>query len=90
MTTWTLHPDFNDLLVVDDEAMVLTRDQVLRIGPIASVLVEACQHAPASSDTLVTLCCEVFGAPPEGSADEAVAANLEELARLHVLTEVLL
>ena len=88
MSAWTLHPDFNDLLMVDDEAMVLTRDEVLRIGPIASLLIEACQAGPASSDALVGLCVDVFGAPPEGDAHEAVGAQLAELQRRHVLAEV--
>ena len=38
----SLHPDVVDLLVTDEGALVMLRGELLRLGPVAALIVAAC------------------------------------------------
>lgn len=74
-----------DLLVADGEALVLLApDQVVRLSPIATALVEA-TATPASVDHLITVTEQQFGAAPNCGTPSAVAAILAELVAAGIL-----
>ena len=74
-----------DTLTVDDEVAVLLEHQLLRLGPIASAIVELLLEHPRDVDTLTVALEERFGAPADGSARDAVEEQLRALAERGVV-----
>ena len=71
--------DLTDFLPVDGESLVLLDDQVLRLGPVATLLLEVLGDGPVTLDHLTDELAAAFGTPPDGSLAEAVAAQLGAL-----------
>lgn len=85
MTTYRVGDDVNDLLVIGGEGLVLTQSQLLRLGPIAITLIEACK-LPRTLIELEEACLEAFGPAPEGAAEQLVAQAVTALVGAGVLT----
>ena len=77
---------FTDLLAVDGESLVLLDDQVLRLGPVATVVLQLLDDGPRSQAQLTAALEEEFGAPPDGSLRDAVEAQLNGLATAGLIT----
>lgn len=75
-----------DLLAVDGESLVLLDDQVLRLGPVATVVLQLLDDGPRSQAQLTAALEEEFGAPPDGSLRDAVEAQLNGLASAGLIT----
>ena len=75
-----------DLLVVDGESLVLLDDQVLRLGPVATVVLQLLDDGPRSQAQLTAALEDEFGTPPEGSLRDAVEEQLSELATAGLIT----
>lgn len=73
-----------DFLVADGESLALQGETVYRLGAIATVIMEAAER-PVSVDTLVGLLEDRFGAPPEGTLEDAVEAQLVALREAGLL-----
>lgn len=86
MTTYAQSPDLNDVLFVDDEGLALTETQLLRIGPIAVTVIDACDE-PRTVDELVAVCLTAFGPAPDGAAERLVTEALASLVDAGVLVE---
>ena len=75
-----------DLLVVDGESLVLLDDQVLRLGPVATVVLQLLDDGPHTQAQLTAALEDEFGTPPEGSLRDAVEEQLSELATAGLIT----
>lgn len=75
-----------DLLVVDGESLVLLDDQVLRLGPVATVVLQLLDDGPRSQAQLTAALEDEFGTPPEGSLRDAVEEQLNGLATAGLIT----
>ena len=75
-----------DLLAVDGESLVLLDDQVLRLGPVATVVLQLLDDGPRSQAQLTAALEDEFGTPPEGSLRDAVEEQLSELATAGLIT----
>ncbi|MGA4507717.1 hypothetical protein ACQB6R_01630 [Propionibacteriaceae bacterium G1746] len=84
MAHYVVSPQFTDLLVDGDDALVLTRQQLVRVGPIAAVLVEQCAE-PTPLDDLAATCRDLFGEPPGGGLAGRVGEQLADLVAAGVL-----
>ena len=84
MTTYTHSEDLNDVLFVDGEGLALTETQLLRIGPIAVTVIEACEQ-PRTLQDLVSVCVDIFGPAPDGAAEALVTEALASLVAAGVL-----
>ena len=84
MTTYTHSEDLNDVLFVDGEGLALTETQLLRIGPIAVTVIEACEQ-PRTLQDLVAVCVDIFGPAPDGAAEALVTEALASLVAAGVL-----
>ena len=71
--------DLTDFLPVAGESLVLLDDQVLRLGPVATLILEVLGNGPVTLDHLTDELAAAFGTPPDGSLAEAVAAQLGAL-----------
>ena len=71
--------DLTDFLPVDGESLILLDNQVLRLGPVATLILEALGNGPMSLQHLTEELAAAFGAPPDGTLTEAVAAQLGAL-----------
>ncbi len=75
-----------DLLAVDGESLVLLDDQVLRLGPVATVVLQLLDDGPRSQAQLTAALEDEFGTPPEGSLRDAVEEQLNGLATAGLIT----
>ncbi|MHA6523092.1 PqqD family protein [Tessaracoccus sp. G1721] len=75
-----------DLLAVDGESLVLVDDKVLRLGPVATVVLQLLEDGPRSQAQLTEALEDEFGAPPEGDLTGAVEAQLNGLAAAGLIT----
>ena len=71
--------DLTDFLPVDGESLFLLDNQVLRLGPVATLILELLGNGPVTLDQLTDELAAAFGTPPDGSLAEAVAAQLAAL-----------
>ncbi|MGA4670191.1 hypothetical protein ACPCG0_10430 [Propionibacteriaceae bacterium Y1923] len=76
----------NDMLVIDNQGLVLTASQLLRIGPIGITVIEACAQ-PRTLAELRDACVAAFGPAPGGSADDLVGDAVNALLGVGVLAE---
>ena len=67
-----------DVLMVDDEALCLTTEQLFRMGPIAATVVHACR-TPHTLTELAAICEAEFGAPPGADVVAALSDQLDQL-----------
>lgn len=81
----SLHPDVVDVLVTGEGGLVMRSKELLRLGPVAALIVSSCA-APATLDDIAARCEDEFGAPPEGDTLATVTALAEELVARGVLT----
>lgn len=75
-----------DLLVVDGESLVLLEDKVLRLGPVATVVLQLLDDGPHTQAQLTAALEDEFGTPPEGSLRDAVEEQLNGLATAGLIT----
>lgn len=85
MTAYRHADGLNDVLVIGDEGLALTESQLLRLGPIAITLIDACEQ-PSTVADLEQACLDAFGPAPDGAAEQLVAEAIEALVGAGVLT----
>ena len=68
--------DLTDFLPVDGESLVLLDDKVLRLGPVATLILELLGNGPVTLDQLTDELAAGFGTPPHGPLGEGVPAQL--------------
>lgn len=73
--------DLTDFLPCDGESLVLLDDQVLRLGPVATLILEMLGTGPVTLDQLTGELASAFGSPPDGTLTQAVADQLGALNR---------
>lgn len=78
-------PTLNSYLLRDAECLLMTREQLLRGGPVTSLVVELCS-TPQTVDSLVEACREAFGDPPTGDITTVLTTALDDLVDADVLT----
>ncbi|HSO68672.1 MAG TPA: PqqD family peptide modification chaperone [Arachnia sp.] len=71
--------DLTDFLPAAGESLVLLDDKVLRLGPVATLILEVLGNGPVTLEQLTDELSAAFGTPPDGSLTEAVAAQLGAL-----------
>lgn len=70
--------ELTDFLVVDGESLVIRDETVYRLGHVATAIV-ALAAEETSVEALAAALEPRFGAPPEGTLEDAVEAQVSEL-----------
>ncbi|MDO4784597.1 MAG: hypothetical protein Q3997_05890 [Propionibacteriaceae bacterium] len=81
----SLHPDVVDVLATGEGGLVMRGGELLRLGPVAALIVSSCA-TPAALGDIAARCEDEFGAPPGGDTLATVAALAGELVACGVLT----
>ena len=76
---------FNDLLVTDEGALLLTRSQLMRVSPLAEVILRACLDRSRTLDELGEACVAALGTPPEGDVRDLVRVAVDSLVDVGAL-----
>lgn len=71
--------DLTDFLPSDGESLVLLDDQVLRLGPVATHILEMLGNGPLTLAQLTGELASAFGNPPHITLAQAVADQLRAL-----------
>ncbi|MHA6513123.1 PqqD family peptide modification chaperone [Tessaracoccus sp. Z1128] len=75
-----------DFLAVDGESLALVDNKVLRLGPVATLILEVLEDGPTTLPRLARDLEAAFGAPPDGGLEAAVASQVAALTDNGLLT----
>jgi PqqD family protein of HPr-rel-A system len=78
--------EITDFLVADGESLALLESTVLRLGPVATVILQLLEQGPSTEEQVARALEAEFGAPPEGSLRDAVEEQLNVLATAGLIT----
>ena len=85
MTSFRVHPQVCDVLVTEDAGLVLLAEELVRVSPVAAVIVQRCRGEQTLSD-LVAACREEFGEPEGHEVGELVEQTVGSLCAHQILT----
>lgn len=86
MTKYTRSANVADIVIDDGEALALVGTDVVRLGPIATVI-WAFLETGASTDDITAEVRRRFGDPPDADASRIVTALLDDLCDRDILDQ---